>query len=150
MTPMGNNKMDNRIQITNLTVGTTLPEVEKIVTQEVINRYAEVSQDFNPIHIDPEFARETPLGGTIAHGMLTLAYLAEMMTLAFGQDWLSKGKLGIRFKSPARPGDAIHTSGKIRKIENSAELMVIECDILCSNQNNETVVIGEAQVTIRK
>ena len=141
--------MDSSIQITNLTVGTALPEIDKIITQEAINRYAEVSQDFNPIHIDPDFARKTPLGGTIAHGMLTLAYLSEMMTLAFGQSWLSGGKLGIRFKSPARPGDIIRISGKIRKVENSAEHTAIECDILCSNQKDEIVVIGEAQIKFK-
>jgi acyl dehydratase len=73
-----------------------------------------------------------------------------MMTLAFGQDWLSKGKLGIRFKSPARPGDTIRAGGKIRKIEDCDEIMAIECDIICSNQNNETIVIGEAHVRIKK
>ena len=50
--------------------GDNLPSVVKHVTQRDINLYAEVSGDFNPIHVDEAFAAQTPLGGTIAHGML--------------------------------------------------------------------------------
>ncbi len=57
------------------------------------------SGDFNPIHVDESFAAQTPFGGTIAHGMLILAYVSEMMTLAFGQSWLSGGKLSVKFKA---------------------------------------------------
>ena len=140
--------MENRINIQDVTVGMALPEVEKFITQEDINRYAEVSQDFNPIHVDLDFAKKTLLGGTIAHGMLTLAYVSEMMTLAFGQSWLSGGNLGIRFKSPARPGDTLCTTGKVRKVEKDTKHAIIQCDVLCSNQKGETIIIGETKVRV--
>ncbi len=54
--------------------------VSKTLSQAMIDAYAEASGDHNPIHIDPDFARSTPLGGTIAHGMLVLATIAEMMS----------------------------------------------------------------------
>ena len=82
-----------------------LPALKKVVTQQNINLYAEASQDFNPIHIDEDFAKKTALGGTIAHGMLILAYASQMMSDTFGRNWLTNGKLNIRFKKPARPGD---------------------------------------------
>ena len=65
--------------------GESLPQVLKHISQEKINRYAEASGDFNPIHVDENFAKKTPLGGTIAHGMLILAYISQIMTAAFGQ-----------------------------------------------------------------
>lgn len=142
--------MDSGMELNDIAVGMALPEVEKLVTQENINLYSEVSQDSNPIHVDPEFARKTHLGGTIAHGMLTLAYVSQMMTLAFGQSWLSGGKLGVRFKTPARPGDTLSTTGKIRKIEQNHEHTIIYCDVLCSNQKGEAVITGETQVRINK
>lgn len=138
------------MELQNMTVGMALPEIERVITQEDINLYAEVSGDFNPIHVDVEFARKTPLGGTIAHGMLTLAFVSQMMTLAFGQRWLSGGKLGIRFKSPARPGDTLHITGTVRKINRSDEGTTIACDVLCSNQKSEPVITGEAQVKVRQ
>ena len=84
--------------------GAELAPVVKEITQDKINRYALAGGDGNPLHTDPEFAARTMFGGTIAHGMLVLAYLSEMMTAAFGQPWLSGGRLKVRFKAPARPG----------------------------------------------
>ena len=103
----------NQIQLSELREGLALPEMTKVVTQQNINLYAEASQDFNPVHINEEFARKTSLGGTVAHGMLILAYVSEMMTTAFGERWLAGGKLDVRFKAAARPGDTIRVSGKI-------------------------------------
>jgi len=90
-----------------LSIGKDLPELKKQVTQERINLYAHASGDFNPVHIDEEFARQKQLGGTIAHGMLILAHISEFMTNSFGQAWLTDGRLNARFKAPARPGDTM-------------------------------------------
>ena len=128
--------------------GESLPQVVKHISQEKINRYAEASGDFNPIHVDENFAKKTPLGGTIAHGMLILAYISQMMTTAFGQSWLSGGKLSVRFKAPARPGDTITVSGKIHTIEQEGNKTSVNCDVLCQNQRGETVITGEASVRL--
>ena len=111
-----------------------LPRVVKHISQEKVNLYAEASGDFNPIHIDEDFARKTPSGGTIAHGMLILAYVSQMMTSAFGLSWLSGGKLSVRFKTPARPGDTITVSGKVRYIEQKWNETLVTCNALCQNQ----------------
>ena len=60
--------------------GGEVPAVVRSITQEKIQRYAEASGDFNPIHVDEEYARRSPFGGTIAHGMLALAYISSMIT----------------------------------------------------------------------
>jgi 3-hydroxybutyryl-CoA dehydratase len=131
-----------------LRTGTELPEIKRVVTQQVINRYAEVSRDFNPIHVNAAFAARTPLGGTVAHGMLSLAYISQMMTESFGHYWISTGKLSVRFKNPARPGDIISIKGKIAKVENINNDVDISCEILCTNQLNEPIVIGETHVRL--
>ena len=135
--------------LSNLHERQKLPELKKNVIQDNISLYAEASQDFNPIHIDQNFARETPLGGTIAHGMLVLAYVSQMMTAAFGQSWLSSGKLNARFKAPARPGDILTISGYISKVEKSETQTTLSCDVLCANQNGEPVITGEAMVGLK-
>ena len=137
------------IPLAELRVGLNLPETHKQVTQEEINLYAKASRDFNPIHIDEEFARNTPAGGTIAHGMLILAYVSQMLTAAFGKSWLTGGRFSVRFKTPARPGDGLTIQGKIEKIQNETEQTVMGCSILCANQKNETVITGEAIVRIK-
>ncbi len=97
--------MSIKFDLSQLQIGQNLPEMKKHIVQEEINLYAKASRDFNPIHIDEEFARKTPLGGTIAHGMLILAYVSQMMTNSFGKEWLTGGRLNVRFKAPARPGE---------------------------------------------
>ena len=139
-----------RLPLSELNEGMSLPEIKKSVIQENINLYAEASQDFNPIHIDEEFAKKTPLGGTIAHGMLILAYISQMMTAAFGRSWLVGGKLNVRFRNPARPGDTITVSGKILKVEKNEGQTLINCDVLCHNQNGEPVITGEAKVRVKQ
>ncbi len=129
-------------------IGQDLPEMKKLITQEEINLYAKASRDFNPIHIDEDFAKKTPLGGTVAHGMLLLAYVSQMMANFFGKAWLTGGGFNVRFKAPARPGDLLSIQGKIKTIQKETARTVVSCEVLCANQNNETVINGEAIVRI--
>ena len=133
----------------NLNTGTNLPELRRQVTQEHINLYASASGDFNPIHIDPEFARKTQLGGTVAHGMLILAYISEFMTENFGEDWLKSGSLSARFKGAAYPGDMITVGGKVTGIEKKEGSILISCDVLCQNQKDEPVIICTTKVEVK-
>jgi len=134
--------------LTEIQEGKPLGPVVKHITQEKINLYAEASGDFNPIHIDESFAAKTPLGGTIAHGMLDLAYVSEMMTSAFGESWLSGGKLRAKFKEPARPGDTLTISSKINCIEQKDDVSYANCGFECRNQKGEMIVMGEAIVKL--
>ena len=136
-------------QLSELSEGMTLPEIKKDIIQENINLYAEASRDFNPIHIDQEFAGKTPLGGTIAHGMLVLAYVSQLMTAAFGRNWLVAGKLDVRFRAPARPGDVITVSGRITGTDKSEGQTLVRYDVLCSNQTGDSIITGEARVGVK-
>jgi 3-hydroxybutyryl-CoA dehydratase len=136
------------LNIKELKIGQELPGRVKQVSQDEIGLYAKASGDFNPIHIDPVFALQTPAKGTIAHGMLVLAYVSQMMTDTFGVFWLSGGHFNIRFKAPARPADLLTIQGKIEKIEKQDSQTRIVCSVLCSNQNHEANIIGEAVVRL--
>lgn len=111
----------------------------KQITQETINRYAVASGDHNPLHVDEEFAEETPFGGTIAHGMLVLAYVNELAAMEWGEMWLGSGSLKAKFKAPAKPGDVITVSAQERR-DGSLQ-------IECRNQNDELIVLATAKVT---
>ncbi len=127
----------------------TIPELKKTITQEAIDRYARASGDFNPIHIDAAFARQTPAGGTIAHGMLILAYVSRVMTEAYGKAWLAGGRLDVRFKNPARPGDTITVTGRVRREPAEGGSTVTVCEIICHNQRGEPIITGDATVILR-
>ena len=131
-----------------ITKGSLLPAIKRTITQQKINSYADASGDHNPIHIDETFATATPLGGTIAHGMLVLAYLSELMTKSFGKTWFTTGNLNIRFKAPARPGDELVINGVIDSISEENNSKIVTCNLNCVNQNEETIVTGSATVKI--
>ena len=135
-------------KLSKLCPGDTIPGMVKQLSQEKINLYAEAVGDFNPIHVDESFAAQSPFGGTIAHGMLVLAYLSEMITLAFGENWLSGGKLAVRFKVPARSKDTIIATGKINSITEEENSLDFSCSVSCHNQNREVIVAGEARIKI--
>ena len=134
--------------VTEIQEGKTLGPVVRRITQEKINLYAEASGDLNPIHIDESFAAKTPFGGTIAHGMLSLAYVSEMMTSAFGRSWVSGGKLRAKFKESARPGDTLTITGEIFCIEQESAVSYANCSFECRNQRGEAIVTGEAIVKL--
>ena len=134
--------------LTEIQQGKALNPVVKHITQEKIKLYAEASGDFNPIHVDESFAAKTPFGGTIAHGMLSLAYVSEMMTLAFGRSWQAGGRLRAKFKDSARPGDTLTVTGKINCIERKDDVSYANCAYECRNRKGEVIVLGEALVRL--
>lgn len=122
-------------------------EVKPVVrqlSQARVNAYADASGDHNPIHIDPAFAVATPFGGTIAHGMLVLALIGEMMHAAFGAAWVESGKLKVRFKAPTRPDDEVVASATATKEADG----VAEYAVQCANQAGEVVIEGRASVRV--
>lgn len=122
--------------------GDELPALSKATTQEAISCYAEVSGDGNPLHTDPEFAAATQFGGTVAHGMLVLAYLSEMLTATFGERWVAHGRIKARFRAPARPGDSVTATGRVIRVENG----VIRGEAECRNQAGEVVISADFEV----
>jgi 3-hydroxybutyryl-CoA dehydratase len=132
-----------------LKAGQNLPEIRRHITQDGINLYARAARDFNPIHIDPDFAQKSAAGGTIAHGMLDLAFCSQMLTQSFGRSWLESGHFDIRFKMPARPGDDLTVQGKIEKISSENGSGLVVCSVLCTNQKGETIINGEAIVRLK-
>ena len=118
--------------------------ITRPLTQAMIDAYADASGDHNPIHIDHDFARATPMGGTIAHGMLVLALISEMMTATFANAWLASGKLDVRFRAPARPGDTITARARLAGEDGARQRFTVEC----LNQSDEVLIAGAAEVTV--
>jgi len=91
------------------------------VTQKAIDDFAEVTGDHQWIHVDPERAKETPFGGTIAHGYYTLSlapkFSEEILQLegfAFG---INYGLDKVRFPAPLPVGSKVRMSAKVASVE---------------------------------
>ena len=116
--------------------------VTKHLSQEQVNEYADAADDHNPIHIDEAFAAASPMGGTIAHGMLVLATISEMMAASLGEAWLTSGKLKVRFKAPVKTTDTITASAT----SLGADGAVFRYSVECRNQDGVLLISGTAQV----
>jgi 3-hydroxybutyryl-CoA dehydratase len=101
-------------------VGDMLPSLDKAMTQDVIDAWADVSGDRNPLHVDPEYARTTRYGGTIAHGHIALSYLCQLMQAWAGAAWMRGGRLvDIRFIAPIRPGHTYRIGGEVATVSDA-------------------------------
>ena len=134
-----------------LKIGYILPTLSKCVQREQLVKYSEVSGDKNPIHLNDDFAKATQFGGIIAHGMLTLAFVSELMTNAFGSDWLKSGSLKVRFKGAAYLGDKLLVSGEVSQVESLGEITNLTCPISVKVRRNERIIDilnGTAKVAV--
>ena len=123
----------------------------KQVTQDMINHYADAAEDHNPLHVDPEFAKTTRYGGTIAHGMLSMAFIQELMVRTFGREWLESGSIEVSFMAPVRPGEAITTEARVMRVapsENEEAKTRIRMQVFCLNGKQEKVIKGTTEVTV--
>jgi len=111
--------------------GETLGPLELVVTRERVHAYASASGDYNPIHLDPEFAATTPFGGPIAHGMLLLSYFSRLLSDRFGRAWVETGQLEARFRAPALVGASISVHGIVRSVTTGQDGEQLECVLRC-------------------
>ena len=128
--------------------GDSLPEVHRPIDQARIEQYARASGDFNPLHIDQDFAAQSQFGGTIAHGMMVAATISEMMTSAFGRHWSDTGSMKIRFRSPVKPGQSITALGTVKAVSASDLGRRVVCAVSVVKNDGETAIAGQAEVTL--
>lgn len=117
------------------------------VTQAQIDAYATAAGANDPIHVDSATAAATPLGGTIAQGMLVLAVMAEFIGSALddGAAWRGSGALDVRFRAPARPGD--HLVVCARRIVTHAD-NIVTYELWCENAAGVRIVAGTAAIPL--
>ena len=130
-------------------VGDELPAVRRAISRDGINAYRNASGDHNRIHYDDEFAAATRFGGVIAHGMLTLALVSEMMAKAYGADWLTSGSLRVRFRGAAYPGDTLEANGVVAKKESGETGATVTCNVEVRNADNgDRIITGTASLLV--
>ena len=138
---------------TKMQEGDALTTIEKTVTQRQIERYADAAGDHNPIHLDADFATGAEFGGarlegTIAHGMMILAFISEMMTAAFGEDWLKSGNLKVRFRGPVYPGETVTAFGSVKRVNAVNGTDELTCTVGVRKDNGDISISGDAVVRI--
>lgn len=120
------------------------PSISEAVSQETINRYADLSGDYNPIHVDEEAAAASEFGGTIAHGPIALQTFFRSLTEWLGEPAPPAGTtVNIVFRHPVRPGDTVHCELRERE-DDGGDRCAITTE--CLNQTGTTVIGASASV----
>jgi len=130
-----------------IAVGDAIPSVTKpAITHLQLALYAGAGADHNPIHVDEQAAKAGGLPGIIAHGMLPLGFLGQLLT-----QWVPQRQLRVlsaRFVSMAFPGDVITCSGKVVAKREQAGENLLDLEISAQNQKGEILQLGKATVAM--
>jgi acyl dehydratase len=106
-------------------------------------RYAGASGDFNPIHIDEEFARRVGLPGRILHGLWTMAQVARAHTDAAGGPEGLK-RLSVQFRGMGVMGEEIVVSGSVREVSDGVAVV----DSQAEQSGHRIIRNGVAEITV--
>lgn len=128
-----------------LHIGDTF-STKRLVTDELIRKFADVSGDRNPIHLDEEFAKTTRFGKRIAHGMLSGALISAVLGNEFKDRKIVYLSQSMKFTAPVFIDDTVTATATISNIREDRGIVTLET--ICTNQNGETLVKGEAAVMI--
>lgn len=112
------------------------------VDQDKINLYAEITDDWNPLHTDPGFAAQTEMQGVIAHGTMSVNLIWQSLAITFGLEKAGIATLDIRFMRPVRPGDLVTSGGTPDGGDASLWRVWVR------NQRDEEVIGGTARFRI--
>ena len=119
-----------------ISIGQTA-EYEKQVTDEDVRKFADISGDYNPIHLDEEFAKDSMFGARIAHGILTASHISAVIGYIFpGPGWIYLGQ-SLQFRAPVKIGDTVHTAVEVT--DTVAEKNIVELSTVC--KVGDTVVL---------
>lgn len=121
-------------------------EISKQITEADIEAFAEVTGDYNPIHLDEEFAKTTRFGRRIAHGMLTASLISSVLANKLpGEGSVYLGQ-SLQFVAPVFPGDEVTARVTVKEVRDDKP--ILKLDTICVNQRDETVIRGEATVLV--
>jgi acyl dehydratase len=127
-----------------LNAGDQIAELRVTPDKYLPHRYAGASGDFNPIHIDPEFAKAVGLPGNILHGLYMMGLVARASTEAAGGDPRSLRRLSVQFRGMGAPETEIAITGTVESVDDGRA----KIDVVAAQGENQTIRNAEAEVQI--
>jgi len=127
-----------------MSVGMT-HQTEHVITEKDIELFAEVSGDRNPLHMDDEFAKNTPFGQRIAHGALTASYISGIL----GNDLPGPGSifvgLNMRFRRPVLIGSHVTVKVEVTEMKERGNRVTLKVSCIV---DGKAAISGEAMVMV--
>jgi 3-hydroxybutyryl-CoA dehydratase len=125
-----------------ITIGQELPRLVKEIPQRKIDAYSGVRP--RSIHSDEAWARQKGFRAPLAQGMMSTAYISEMMTALLGAGFVKGGTISVAFTQPVYAGDRLTVHGRVKdkRPEDGATRVIVE--VWCENQDGGQTAIGTA------
>jgi acyl dehydratase len=128
-----------------LSVGDQIPELRVTPDRYLPHRYAGASGDFNPIHIDREFAKNVGLPDTILHGLYMMGLVARANAAGVaGGDPRALKRLSVQFRGMGAPEQEIVVTGTVKSVEGRRVVI----DTVAAQGENQTIRNAEAELEI--
>ena len=122
----------------------------KTITEEDVMKFAEVSGDYNPLHVNPEFAKKQMFGEQVAHGVISVGLISAVLGMELFGAGILYGEQTVRFVKPVYFGDELTAVATVKEkyTKKDGKLKFIKCTTQVFNQNEEMVTDGEAVVMV--
>ena len=120
--------------------------VSRQITDDLVRRFAELSGDHNPIHLDEEFAKATRFGRRIAHGMLSGALISALIGNELSEQKIVYLSQTMRFAAPVFIGDIITATATVTNVRRDKPIVTLQT--VCTNQRGEATLDGEAVIMV--
>jgi acyl dehydratase len=130
--------------VAKLEQGAAIPELKVTPDKYLPHRYAGASGDFNPIHIDPEFAKAVGLPANILHGLYGMAQVARAAEQAAGGDPRKLRRLSVQFRGMGFPEQEIVVTGTVESVENGRAKIATEA----AQGDNRIIRNAEAEIEV--
>jgi len=124
--------------------GDSIPELKVTPDKYLPHRYAGASGDFNPIHIDPELAKQVGLPGNILHGLYGMAQVARANVAAAGGDPRALRRLTVQFRGMGMPEQEITVSGTVKEAGEGRVVV----DTVAEQGGNQIIRNAEAELLV--
>src|SRR2546427_7915894 len=125
-----------------IAVGQELPPLEKALTQRHIDPYSGVRT--RSIHTDEAGGRQKGFRTTLAQGMMSTAYVSEMMTRLLGAGFIKGGTMGVAFVKPVYAGDRLTVRGVVKEVRPEKDGTRVVVEVWCENQRRQKTAVGSA------
>ena len=121
-------------------------QVERTLTKHDVMVFADVTGDYNPVHVDAVAAAASPFGGQIVHGMLTASLISALLGTQLPGPGAIYVSQSLRFLRPVRLGDTVVARVEITAIDTARRRVTLATTV--HNQAGKAVLDGEATVAL--
>lgn len=135
----------NKYRFEDISLGLT-ESYTAIITEEMLEKFGNITGDTNPLHTDEEYAKSKGFSGRVAYGMMTSSLLSTLAGVYLPGERSLIREMEVKFKKPVYIGDKLKITGEVTGINK--DFKIFEMKVSITNQNDEKVLRGKMQLGV--